>query len=77
MEHLVFIASDAVCICFNQIFCIRRRNVTLLQALHTPHKGTYSLIFLLLFPNMSIHGFYLEARMKISSAVVGVRLKAD
>lgn len=61
MEHLFFIASCAVCICFNQIFYIGRRNLTLLLTLHSPLKRTYSLIFLLLLPNTSVHGLYLES----------------
>lgn len=61
MEHLVFIALRAVCICFNQIFYIGRRKLTLLLTLHNPLKRTHSLIFLLLSPNTSVHGLYLES----------------
>lgn len=60
MEHLFFIALRAICICFNQIFHIGKRKLTLLLTLHNPLKRTYSLIFLLLFPNTSIHVLYLE-----------------
>lgn len=67
MEHLFFIALCAVCICFNQIFYIGRRNLTLLLTLHSLLKRTYSLIFLLFFPKIKIPS---------SSATVGMGLNA-
>lgn len=51
MEHLFFIALCAICICFNQLFCIGRRNLTLLLMMHSPLKTSYLFIFPLLFPN--------------------------
>lgn len=64
MEHLFFIELCAVCVCFNQIFYIGRRNLTLLLTLHSRLKRTYSLIFLLLFPNTSVHGLYRESLIR-------------